>query len=405
MGGSLTLFRIAGIEVRMHWSFLLIILYGAFIFGAGGGNMIVGAFYGVLVILLLFVCVTLHEFGHALVAKHFGVNTPYITLLPIGGVASLERMPDNPSQEFLIAIAGPTVNFIIALILTPITLAVAAVQSGPAAAMDMHIFTQALYNAQTPGLVNLLGYLVMLNLLLGLFNLLPAFPMDGGRILRSLLAIWMSYVQATRVAVFVGQVMAALFVVWGIFGGNFFLLLIAFFIYFGGGGELASVESRAVLKNVPVHRALRPNAVSLYVSEHIDRAVDLAMHSHQSNYPVMDLGGDFVGVLTHSRLVHGLREGGPNARVVDYMIPADQIPVCRPDDDLADVWEKMSASANRVMAVMDGARFLGLLSADDITEMIHVMGAAMNRSRRQNAGHPDADGPTSTGDATTDARV
>ena len=405
MGGSLTLFRIAGIEVRMHWSFLLIILYGAFVFGAGGGNMIVGALYGILVILLLFVCVTLHEFGHALMAKHFGVNTPYITLLPIGGVASLERMPDNPTQEFLIAIAGPLVNFFIVLVLTPITLGLAAVTAGAGAITDMSVFTQALHNSQTPGLVNLLAYLVVINLMLGLFNLLPAFPMDGGRILRSILAIWMSYVQATRVAVFIGQVMAALFVVWGVFGGNFFLLLIAFFVYFGGGGELASVESRAVLKNVPVHRALRPNVVSLYVSEHIDRAVDLAMHSHQSNYPVMDLAGNFVGVLTHSRLVHGLREGGPNARVVDYMIPADQIPTCRPDDDLADVWEKMSTSGSRIMAVMDGSRFLGLLTMDDITEMIHVMGAALTRSGRQEAGRPGAGGPTATGDATTDASV
>lgn len=374
MGTSATLFKLFGIEVRVHWSFVLILAYGAFAYSSGAANALIGALYGILVILLLFVCVTLHEFGHALVAKYYKVNVPHITLLPIGGVASLERMPDKPLQEFLIAIAGPLVNFVIAVLLFPLLLLLRGFQTG---SLTYNNVSEFINQIQSPGVVNLLVYLVVTNLALGIFNLLPAFPMDGGRILRALLAMAIAYVDATRIAVFVGRIMAALFALWGILNGNIFLLLIAFFIYVGGGSEREAVESRAVLRNIVAEQALTHNAVNLYTSERVDRAVDLIMNSYQTDYPIMDLSGKFVGVLTRARLIRALKEVGPEARVVDVMLKAEEVPICGPTQDLSVVWETMVTKGSRVVAIKRGNQFLGLLTLDDISEVFQVYGAKL----------------------------
>ncbi|MEX1018744.1 MAG: site-2 protease family protein [Litorilinea sp.] len=379
MGSSLTLFRIFNIDVRVHWSFILILGYGAFIFSSGPAGPIAGALYGILVILLLFVCVTLHEFGHALVAQYYKIEVTNITLLPIGGVANLARMPDKPRQEFIIALAGPLVNIALALLLVP--LALVAVSLEVRAGMLPVNPMQILANMQTPGVGNLLVYLIGTNILLALFNLLPAFPMDGGRILRAVLAMGMPRVRATRAAVTVGRIMAVLFAIWGIFGGGIFLLLIAFFVYVGGGAELEAVESRAVLKHIKARAALPRNATSLYASEQISRAVDLIMNSYQTDYPVKDLSGKFIGVMTRQRLVQGLKTSGPDGRVVDCMIKAEDVPVCPPDMTLAEVWEKMVGEGSRVVAIKEDANFLGLLNIDDITEVFQVMGAAQEGTR------------------------
>lgn len=374
MGTAATLFKVFDIEVRVHWSFVLILAYGAFQYSSSASNPMIGAAYGVLVILLLFVCVTLHEFGHALVAKRFKVNVPYITLLPIGGVASLERMPDKPLQEFLIAIAGPLVNFVIAGLLFPLLLLFRGLQNS---AITFDNFNQLLTQMQSPSVVNLLIYLVVTNLALGVFNLLPAFPMDGGRVLRALLAMGMTYVDATRIAVFVGRLMAALFALWGILDVNIFLLLIAFFVYVGGGSEREAVESKAVLRNVLAEQALTSNVVNLYTSERVDRAVDLIMSSYQTDYPVLDLSGRFVGVLTRSRLIYALKEIGPEARIVDVMVKAEEIPICSPTQDLSVIWELMVTKGSRVVAIKRANQLLGLLTLDDISEVFQIYGAKL----------------------------
>ena len=366
----MTLFTVFGIEVRVHWSFILILAWGAFIYSGGAADPLTGALYGVLVILLLFVCVTLHEFGHALVAKYYKINVPHITLLPIGGVASLERMPDKPLQEFFIAIAGPLVNFVIAALLFFPTQ-----WSGAFAGLTS--VQQLIAQMQTPGVSSLLLYLLVTNVGLGLFNLLPAFPMDGGRVLRALLAFGMPYVQATRIAVFVGRLMAALFAIWGILNGQIFLLLIAFFVYVGGGSEQEAVESRAVLRNVKARQALTASAVSLYTSERVDRAVDLIMNSYQTDYPVLDLSGRFVGVLTRARLIYGLKEVGADARIVDVMVRAEEVPVCAPTQDLAQIWELMAGGGSRAVAIKENGQFLGLITIDDITEVFQVYSAKL----------------------------
>lgn len=394
MGTSLTLFKLFGIEVRVHWSFILILIYGAFSTIGSQDNPILAALYGILLILLLFVCVTLHEFGHALVAQYYKVNVPSITLLPIGGVASLERMPDKPLEEFLIAIAGPLVNFVIAIALMP--LAFLAYNLSPQVAVTPLSLNNLIAVMQTPSVPGLLINLTLTNLGLAVFNLLPAFPMDGGRILRALLAMGMSYVQATRIAVFVGRIMAVLFAIWGIWGsGSIFMLLIAFFIYIGGGSEREAVESRAVLRNILAGQALTPSAQKLYISEQVKRAVDLIMSSYQTDYPVMDLAGAFVGVLTRARLIYALHTIGPEARIVDVMVPAAEVPICSPRHTLATVWEKMTETGSRDVAIKDGNNFLGLITIDDINEVFQVYGAAMSGGKNLGGGvQPQA--PTGT---------
>lgn len=379
MGGSLRLVRLWGIDIQVHWSFVLILVYGAFVFGGGFASPVLGALYGILVIILLFTCVLLHELGHALMAKYFKVNVPYITLLPIGGVAQLERMPKRPMHEFLIAIAGPAVNFALVILLLPVViLAVGlSMRSGV-----MSNINEVFAMIQRPGFTGLMVNLAAMNLILALFNLLPAFPMDGGRILRALLAMVTGYVRATRYAVFVGRFMAILFAVIGIAQFNVILLLIAFFVYVGGRGELEAVESRYVLRDLTARQALNREVYALYTSEPVNRAVDLIMTSYQADFPVYDLSNNFVGVFSRAQLVTMLKEGQGEKRVVDGMIPAAQLPVVNPETSLADVWEKMMEARSRVVLVKENGRFLGLITLDDISEVIQVMGAAKAQAER-----------------------
>lgn len=394
MGNSLKIARIWGVDIQIHWSFILILFCGAFLFGRNASNLAVGAIYGVVVILLLFVCVVLHEFGHAIMAKFFGVNVPHITLLPIGGVAQLERMPRKPMQEFLIAIAGPAVNFALAAVLLPAALLVVSMSMRTGTMWAL--ISALMRTAQSMSVGGLLLTLAGTNLLLGIFNLLPAFPMDGGRILRALLALRLQYVPATRIAVLIGRGMAILFAIWGISGGGIFLLLVAFFVYVGGRGELEAVQSRYVLKDFSARQAVNKDAHVLYTSEPISRAVDYIMTTYQGDFPVHDLGNNLVGVLTRPRLVATLRGQGQDGRIVDVMIPRARVPVTSGDTTLADVWEQMLESGSRVIIVQDQEQFLGLITLDDISELIQVMGAAKEREdtiARGPGGHAAASPP------------
>src|SRR5947208_95459 len=236
MSWSLPIFRVAGIQLRIHITFLLLIVWLAFGYYAQGGSAV--ALSRVLFVLLLFLCVVLNGFGHAFAAKAFGINTPDITLLPIGGVARLERMPEEPVQELIIAVAGPLVNVVIALGLF--------VAGG----------SQVLLNPASLEGGTLIAQLFVINIMLVLFNLLPAFPMDGGRVLRALLATRMSYARATQVAATVGQGFAFIFGFMGLFGPNPFLLFIALFVYIGASQEAALAQMKDVSRRFPVSSAM-----------------------------------------------------------------------------------------------------------------------------------------------------
>src|SRR5204862_2572268 len=281
MSWSLPVFRVAGIQLRIHITFLLLIAWLAFGYYAQGGSAVAAS--RVIFVLLLFLCVVLHEFGHAFAAKAFGINTPDITLLPIGGVARLERMPEEPVQELIIAVAGPLVNVVIALGLF--------VAGG----------SQALLNPSTVEGGGLIAQLLTINIILVLFNLLPAFPMDGGRILRALLATRMSYARATQTAATVGQAFAFIFGFVGLFA-NPLLIFIALFVDIGATQEAALAQMRDVSRGLPVSSAMVRDFRSLPKEATLQEAVDALLATTQHDFPVVDDNGNVAGVLTRHDL-------------------------------------------------------------------------------------------------------
>src|SRR6266705_651476 len=354
MGWSLPIFRIAGIQLRIHVTFLLLIAWLAFGYYSAGGSAVAAA--RVLFVLLLFACVVLHEFGHALAAKAFGINTPDITLLPIGGVARLERMPEKPVQELVIALAGPMVNVVIALGLF--------VAGG----------SQALLNPSTVEGGGLVAQLLTINILLVLFNLLPAFPMDGGRVLRALLATRMSYARATQVAATVGQGFAFIFGFLGLFGPNPFLLFIALFVYIGASQEAALAQMKDVSRRFPVSSAMVREFRTLSENATLEEAVDALLATSQHDFPVVDETGNVTGVLTRHDLIAALRKNDPGLHVGDVM--RRDIPTVTTGTRFEDAFRIMQECNCPAVPVLDRMkRLVGLLTPENVTELMMVQSA------------------------------
>lgn len=362
MGGSIYLFRIAGIELRMHITFPLILVWAALSFGWLRGQGLEGALFGVVVTVLLFVIVVLHELGHALTARRFGVPTKQIMLLPIGGVAQLQRMPERPLAELLIAIAGPLVNFVLAGILY---------LAGLSAGIGLQDAARALLGLRGFTAEAVFGYIFMANLFLGVFNLLPAFPMDGGRVLRALLATIMPYTRATQIAVVIGQGMAWLFGLWGFLGGGFFLILIAIFIFIGAGQEGQLVQVRSVLQDVRVGHAFSRQVQAVRVDEPLQRAIDLTLGSFQADFPVIDTANRVVGLLTASDVVRALTEHSREVPIGRVM--RSEFLTATPDDDLFEVHQRMTEANQDAIPVVQGGTFLGMLTLRDLNEIYRLL--------------------------------
>ena len=356
MSWSIPILRVAGIQLRIHVTFLLLILWVA-----------LGSASAAIFVLLLFLCVVLHEFGHAIAAKGYGINTPDITLLPIGGVARLERIPEEPKQELVIAIAGPLVNVVIALCLYVVIGArghvapETAVQSG-----DM-----------------LVG-LFQINVWLLLFNLLPAFPMDGGRVLRALLATRLTYARATQVAATVGQAFAFLFGIIGLFGvpglfhSNPFLIFIAVFVYIGASQEAALAQMRDVSRRFPVSSAMVREFRTLPVSATLQEAVDALLATSQHDFPVVDENGNVAGVLTRHDLIAALRKDDPTIRVGDVM--RRDIPTVTTGTRFEEAFRIMQECNCPAVPVLDGMkRLVGLLTPENVSELMMVQSALPRR--------------------------
>lgn len=359
MRGSLKLGSVSGISILVHWTFLLLIGYVAWQSRRGGGA---GIAFNVGLVLVLFACVVLHELGHALTAKRFGIGTRDITLLPIGGVARLERIPTDPRQEFLIAIAGPAVNVVIAsiLFLAMWLLGVRPTMLGGGASMD------------TVSKSNFLGTLAGINVSLVVFNLLPAFPMDGGRVLRAALAYKLDYTTATRVAARIGQVMAALFLVAGLFLPSFVLMLIALFVFFGAQAELRSVALRSGIANIPVRDAMTTQFTALHEQDTLGEAADLLQAGSQKDFPVLD-GERIAGILTQGDVLKALADKGRDARVADVMRRD-----CAPVDEmvpLSRVVERMQQVACPLVPVTRLGRLVGMLTLENVGEFLMVRSA------------------------------
>ncbi len=359
MSWSIKLFRVQGIDVKVHLTFVLILVWAGYGWASAGGSGLAGAIFGVVAIILLFGCITLHELGHSFQALAYGVRVRQILLLPIGGVADMEEIPDKPGQELRIALAGPLVSF-----------ALAAVFFGLAALLGGGVGVEPVDLAVPgrAGLHGMLAYLSTANLFLGLFNLIPAFPMDGGRILRAALALRLDYRRATAIAVAIGQGLAMVLGLLGFVSGSFFTVLIAIFIWIGAGQEGGLVEVRDTLRDVRVGGAMTRRPEVLLAGDTLERAVDLTLSTAQADFPVLDEARrTVVGLLTRDDLIKGLRHHGAGTPVRQVM--RETFPSTTPDAPLFEAQRQMLGAGVHALPVLgrDGS-LVGLLTLVDVNE-------------------------------------
>lgn len=352
MGWSIKLGRIFGIDIKMHLTFVLILVWGTFTYGNGG------PLYGLLITLCLFGIVILHELGHSLTALFFGIAVKDIMLLPIGGVARLEKMPEKPWQELIVALAGPAVNVILAILLLPLTVMVAYTNNG--------LFSSDVLTQATP--MGFLFFLLIINISLVIFNMIPAFPLDGGRVFRATLALFTNYQQATRLAVLTGQVIAFLLVMIDIIVlQSFSLSLVALFICVVGNQESKAVKVKGVLQRILVKNVLTPNRVAFTANATVEQIATKVMSHHQPNYAILDPNNQqLVGVASNKALAQAMAHGQWYKRVADIMYHSHHIPKIALTSSLAEAQDKLTDHSSKVVAVYDGLDFRGLLDLNDI---------------------------------------
>ena len=355
MGWSIPIGTVKGTVIRIHITFLLFLLWIGIAHHAQGGWD--AAVQGVVFMALLFLCVLLHEFGHVFAARRYGILTPDITLLPIGGVARLERIPEKPAQEIVVALAGPAVNLVIAGILY-----VALGGFLPAESMEV----------QNAG-VSILARLASVNLFLAVFNLIPAFPMDGGRVLRAVLAHRMGYGRGTQMAASVGQAVAFGLGLLGLFG-NPVLIFIALFVYLGAASEAHAVQMREVSRGVIVSDAMVTRFESLSPGSVLEDAVQCLIRTTQHEFPVVDGAGRLRGVLTRDDMIRALRERGPDTPVLEVM--RSDIPVLQQRRNLEDALRLMQEKNSPAVGVNDNdGRLVGLVTPENVGEMMMIYAA------------------------------
>lgn len=369
MGWSFPIGVVRGTVIRLHVTFLLFLVFIAAGHYAQGGAG--AALSGVVFMALLFLCVLLHEFGHIFAARRYGIQTPDVVLLPIGGVARLERIPEEPWQEFVVAVAGPAVNVVIAAVLLLIL-------GGFPPAEGTEV--------QNPG-VGLVARLATANIFLVVFNLIPAFPMDGGRVLRAFLAHRMGYARGTRIAAQVGQAAAFGLGLWGLVGGNVMLLFIALFVYMAASSEAHAAQMRQVSRGVMVDDAMVTRFESLTPDSRVEDAVECLLRTTQHEFPVVDGAGRLRGVLTRDEMIKALKERGPEASVLEVM-RAD-IPVVRDRGSLDEALRLMQEKRLPAVGVANAdGRLVGLVTPENVGEMMMVEAARPGGFRRGGGGGP-----------------
>lgn len=369
----------AGIAVHMHATFLLLLLWIAVSHWMQSGSLLVTA-VGVAFTLSLFLCVVLHEYGHALTARRFGIATKDITLLPIGGIARLERMPDKPNQELWVALAGPAVNLVLAA-----GLALYLVVTDHFEPVGQIGFTHGMF----------LERLLLANLFLVGFNLIPAFPMDGGRVLRALMAKRTEYVRATRIAAAIGQGLAFMFGLLGLFT-NPFLIFIALFVWIGASQEAAMVETKLALESVSVKDAMISDFRTLAPQDRLTDAVQLILKGWQQDFPVLDQES-LIGMLLRSDLIATVAKGEIHASVERIM--RRDFPVASPVEPLQSAFVRLEQAGAATLPVIDRGSLVGLMTLENTMEYIMVR-AALTTARREGHTPARADVLVLTGRAT-----
>ncbi|HKB03239.1 MAG TPA: site-2 protease family protein [Gemmataceae bacterium] len=356
MGWSFRVGRLAGINIFVHFTFLLLLGWVALSGYAATGDPMV-ALSGVLLICAIFFIIVLHELGHALAARYYGIPTKDITLLPIGGVARLERMPEKPAQELVVALAGPAVNVVLAVFFGALLLLQGPLQPKPmAVSLDGGLVTQ----------------LFKINVWLVLFNMLPAFPMDGGRVLRAVLAMRLGANRATQIAARVGQGMAILFAVVGLLGipgvvePNLMLALLALFVWIGAREEAAAVRTRSGLAGVSVGALMVRQFAAVSPDDPLETVGRYARRTFQQDFPVT-VSGRVIGLLGRDDLRRGLHEYGPNSRVMQVM--RRDFPTVSPDEPAERGLALLSAGAP-VVPVLYYGRLVGLLTPENMAEFL-----------------------------------
>ncbi|MDD5136649.1 MAG: site-2 protease family protein [Candidatus Omnitrophica bacterium] len=344
MKGSIRLFKIFGISINIHVTFFLLLIL-----------VVPGGIKWLALVIGVFFFVTVHELCHSLVAKYFGITVHEITLLPIGGISSMTKMPEKPIQEFLISIAGPLSNIVIMLVLFfPLKLAI-----GDSVLLNF-VHTWQLSTATWPLTV---AYLYWINLFLAGFNLLPAFPMDGGRVLRSLLATKLGYQKATKIAVNFGHVFALIFAYFGIIRFNIILVIIAVFIYTAASSEEMHVDVKETLKKFRVRDILPRDFITVTGSTTLAKILELIFHSHQEDFPIVE-GKGLVGFATRQDIMEGMHRFGTTKTVRDVM--RHSFPKVKDTDSLVKVQTIMHENGMRALPVMKGAEVIGVVTIEDI---------------------------------------
>lgn len=347
--------RIFGIEVHVHWTFLLLL---GWFFAAHmvAGHGVARALRGVVFTAMVFAGVVLHELGHALMARRFGIQTRNITLYPIGGVAQLERLPERPREELLVAIIGPLVSFAIAgilLLFVPLP-----------APKDVSDMTG-----------NFWGSIAYVNLTLGLFNLLPAFPMDGGRVLHAILAWRMDPLRATTVAAQIGKSLALLMGVIGLIFAQTMLVFIACFVFISAEREALVMRTRSLLRGITVRDAMVGSFEWIDAFESVGDAAQSLRDSDQEAFPVLN-EGKLTGVITRDALLRALEDGHDARSVRAMSTPSDPVPDTMP---LNDALTRLQSSAAKCLPVTRDGQLTGLLTGEHLGKWLSLHEAIAGR--------------------------
>jgi Zn-dependent protease len=338
-------------------------------------------------IFALFGVIVLHELGHALAARRYGIPTQDITLLPIGGVARLARMPDDPRQELVVAIAGPAVNVVLAALCVVgivLVVGVASFTSAVGSGMGELGFVAENYDelprlSQLPLMgISFLSKMLVVNVMLVVFNMLPAFPMDGGRVLRALLAMRMDYVRATQTAATVGQVMAVLFGFVGLFS-NPFLVFIALFVWLGAASEASMVQVKAGLQGIPVSHAMITDFKTVSPDDLLSVPADHIIAGFQDDFPVIEQGR-LVGVLTKTDLLKTLASNGGDGLVRDVM--CREFETATPSEMLEPVFFKLQNYACHSIPVVRNTEVVGIVTMENVGEFLSINRAVQPASDR-----------------------
>jgi Zn-dependent protease len=355
--------RLFGIDVFVHVTFLVLLVWVA-LSDLLREETALAALTGVGFTVAVFAIIVLHELGHALVARRFGIATRDITLLPIGGIARLERFPEKPRQELLVALAGPAVNVVLA-----VALAAALLASG-----------QSLVWSETEGLASFVVRLFWVNLVIAGFNLLPAFPMDGGRVLRALLTLRSDHLSATRTAAAIGRGIAIALGLLGLLT-NPLLAVVALFVWIGAGQEAAGAEIESLLDHVPVEAAMMSDFKVLRTNDTLAMAAAELLAGAQVDFPVVDEAGNLVGLLSRAHLIAGLAKSAGSERVDAHA--SRTFERAQGNEFVARVLERMAASGSECALVVRDDRLTGVLTLENVSELLAIR-------RALGTGHPSA---------------